>query len=175
MKNRDPLLMAGLVMTYLLMGLTLLVAIFLIAMIPGLFLFSADFGEAVTASGGDSVGAALAASITLLALGATMTIGGFFFFKILSNLIGTVASGSPFTIENSKRLSLMGWISLVFQIATIPVSVLVVFLKDLVPVENLTVDFDFSLTGILLAIVLFILARVFKLGAEMRDDLEGTV
>jgi hypothetical protein len=38
-------------------------------------------------------------------------------------------------------------------------------------------DFDFgvSLGGLLLALTLFILARVFRQGAAMREDLEGTV
>ena len=49
------------------------------------------------------------------------------------------------------------------------------YLGDFVPSENLKVDFDFTLTGLLLAIVLFILARIFRHGVEMREDLEGTV
>jgi hypothetical protein len=32
-----------------------------------------------------------------------------------------------------------------------------------------------SLTGLAVGLVLFILARVFRKGAEMRQDLEGTV
>ena len=43
------------------------------------------------------------------------------------------------------------------------------------PHEELTADIEFSLTGVLLALVLFILARVFRHGAAMREDLEGTV
>jgi hypothetical protein len=31
------------------------------------------------------------------------------------------------------------------------------------------------LSGLLLVLVLFILARVFRVGAAMRDDLEGTI
>jgi hypothetical protein len=34
---------------------------------------------------------------------------------------------------------------------------------------------DFSLSALGLAIVLFVLARVFRQGAAMREDLEGTV
>jgi hypothetical protein len=37
------------------------------------------------------------------------------------------------------------------------------------------VDFGLSFGGVLLALVLFILARVFRKGAEMRAELEGTV
>lgn len=43
-------------------------------------------------------------------------------------------------------------------------------------------DFDlnvggdgFSLTGIMIVLLLFILARVFRRGAAMREDLDGTV
>jgi hypothetical protein len=34
---------------------------------------------------------------------------------------------------------------------------------------------DVPLAGLFLALVLFILARVFREGTRMRDDLEGTV
>ena len=40
---------------------------------------------------------------------------------------------------------------------------------------DFTVDAGFDLTTVLVIVVLFILARVFKHGAQMRDDLEGTV
>ena len=40
---------------------------------------------------------------------------------------------------------------------------------------SISVDADFSTNGLLLALVLFILARVFRTGAKMREDLEGTV
>ena len=36
-------------------------------------------------------------------------------------------------------------------------------------------DFGFDGGGILLILILFILARVFRHGAAMREDLEGTV
>ena len=37
------------------------------------------------------------------------------------------------------------------------------------------VDVGVSLGGVLLALILFVLARVFSQGAAMRDELEGTV
>ena len=43
------------------------------------------------------------------------------------------------------------------------------------PVADLRADFGFSGGGLLLMLVLFILARVFRRGAEMREELEGTV
>ena len=41
--------------------------------------------------------------------------------------------------------------------------------------KDATSDFGITLDGILLAVILFILARVFRQGAAMREDLEGTV
>jgi hypothetical protein len=40
---------------------------------------------------------------------------------------------------------------------------------------DFTTNADFGGGGLLLTLVLFILARVFRKGAEMRADLEGTV
>ena len=40
---------------------------------------------------------------------------------------------------------------------------------------DITIDAGLDIEGILLALILFILARVFRHGARMRDDLEGTV
>ena len=41
--------------------------------------------------------------------------------------------------------------------------------------KDFEANFDISIGGILLPLVLFILARVFRRGAEMREELEGTV
>lgn len=43
------------------------------------------------------------------------------------------------------------------------------------PLEALVSGEDFSLSSLFLSLTLFILARVFRHGAAMRDDLEGTV
>ena len=41
--------------------------------------------------------------------------------------------------------------------------------------DGVTIDAGLDLSGIVLVVVLFILARVFRHGAAMRADLEGTV
>ena len=174
-KPKDPLLATGKIMTILLMGITALVTVILLAVIPALLFNQADFAEAVAAAGGGNVSTALVASVALLLLGALVTAIAFHFFQLLGRIIDTVGNDDPFTAQNAGRLSRMGWIALAFQAASFPIAGLVVYLAELVPSENLSVDYDFSLTGLLLAIVLFILARVFRHGAAMREDLEGTV
>ncbi|MEP5937001.1 MAG: DUF2975 domain-containing protein [Erythrobacter sp.] len=175
LKPKDPLLVAGKVMTTILMALTGLVTIILIGVVPVLLFNQGEFATAVAEAGGDNVGMALAAAILLLAIAALVTAAAFHFFQLLGRIIGTVSAQDPFTSDNAQRLGRMGWIALAFQIASFPIGALAVYLADFVPEENLTIDYEFSLTGLLLAIVLFILARIFRHGAAMREDLEGTV
>lgn len=174
-KPKDPLLAAGKIMTILLMALTGIISVFLLGLIPFMLFNQGDFAATVELADGANVGTALAASVCLLAIGAAITAMAFHFFQLLGRVIDTVSKDDPFTVENAGRLSRMGWIALIFQIATIPVGALVIFLANNVPADNLAIDYDFSLTGLLLAVVLFILARVFRHGAAMREDLEGTV
>ena len=169
------MLTIGKIITIILMVLTAVVALIMIGIIPYLLLNQADFAKIVIEGGGDNIGMALTASILLLLAGAAVTAIAFYFFQLLGRIIDTVGANDPFTIENANRLTRMGWIALVFQIASFPIAALVAYLGDFVPSENLKVDFDFTLTGLLLAIVLFILARIFRHGVEMREDLEGTV
>lgn len=173
-RKSDPLLTAGKVLTIILMGITGLVTVILVGIIPLLLLNQGEFAEIVAEAGG-SFGPALGVTILLLALGAAVVAMAFHFFQLLGRLIDTVSDGDPFTTENAGRLSRMGWIALIFQAASFPIAAMAIYLQDMIPDGNLNLDIDFSLTGVLLAVVLFILARVFRHGAEMRDDLEGTV
>lgn len=175
LKEKDPLLTIGKIMTIILMAMTAVAAVVLIGAIPVLLFNQADFAKAVIESGGENVNMAMTASVVLLLAAAAVAVIAFHFFQLLGKIIDTVGEKNPFTVENSTRLTRMGWIALAFQIASFPIAALVVYLAGLIPNEDLTTDFTFSFTGVLLAIVLFILARVFRHGAEMRSDLEGTV
>lgn len=174
-RPKDPLLAAGKIMTTLLMVLTGIVTVFLIGLIPFLLFNYSDFALTVTEAGKANVATAMAVAIALLLSAAVVTAMAFHFFQLLGRLINTVSEMDPFTQENADRLTRMGWIAFLFQMATFPITAMAAYLGNAVPSENLSVDFDFSLTGVLLAVVLFILARVFRHGAAMREDLEGTV
>jgi hypothetical protein len=118
-----------------------------------------------------------AATIWALAVLPALTAGiavlGFYFMRHLYRIIGTVGEGDPFVPANAQRLSAMGWISVAVHVVAIPLSVISGW------VENVTKDMhfraDLPLSGLFLALVLFILARVFREGTRMREDLEGTV
>lgn len=114
----------------------------------------------------------------VMAIGLAIVVMLFLFFRYLRRIIDTVGNGDPFAPENGDRLARMGWLILGVQLVTIPAAFIGAYLASFADeVENLHISIDggFDAEGILLAIVLFILARVFRHGAAMREDLEGTV
>lgn len=93
----------------------------------------------------------------------------------LGQVIDTVGMGDPFTLENASRLRRMAWLAIAIQLVGIPATLLSTWLTTEMKDDTFEFSTDISLTGFALAIVLFILARVFRTGAEMREELEGTV
>lgn len=109
---------------------------------------------------------AVAVSIVMLTL--------YLFFTLnLSRIVATVGTGDPFQPENADRLDHMAWLTLAVQGCMIALAPMVAVIASRLDEGHGNLDVSFS--GFLLALVLFILARVFRRGAEMRDDLEGTV
>jgi len=92
--------------------------------------------------------------------------------ELLAEILATVAAGDPFIAENGERLRRMGFALLVYQLGDLALGVIDHWL-DLLGAD--TVPWFPSLGGWLVVLLLFVLARVFAVGAAMRDDLEGTV
>lgn len=117
--------------------------------------------------------------VGLLFIGLVVVVLLFVFFGTLRTIISTVGEGDPFAPANADRLSLMGWLMLGVQLALIPATALAIqlaqYADEMGEDVHFTIDGGLDLTGILLVIILFILARVFRHGAAMREDLEGTV
>lgn len=93
----------------------------------------------------------------------------------LARIIDTVGEGDPFIMDNAVRLNRMAWLALAVQIVSIPAALLGGWAEMNLEAGTFEFDSDISLTGLALALLLFILARVFREGARMRDELEGTV
>jgi len=101
----------------------------------------------------------------------------FVFFGKMRALIESASKGDPFIPDNARRLNAMAWLLLSSQVLTVMVGELRVFAFSLIDPQSKS-TFDISpndLAGFLIVLVLFILARVFRHGAAMREDLEGTV
>ncbi len=97
---------------------------------------------------------------------------GIAFIRTLTRIIGSVGEGDPFQPENADRLSRMGWIALALQGCNLVLVPVVGVIAERIGEGN---GVDVSLDSLVLALVLFILARVFRHGTALRDDLEGTV
>jgi len=74
----------------------------------------------------------------------------------------------------------MAWLTLAMQLVTFPIGALAVWLgAEMTKLGAHTkiddLDMGISGNGLLLMLILFILARVFRQGAAMRAELEGTV
>lgn len=109
-------------------------------------------------------------------LGAVAFALTFLFLRHLRRMIDSVADGHPFDPVNADRLRQMAWLSVATQIVTIPMTKLVIWFDAMPQKPNVHHDSDgISIGAILLTLVLFVLARVFRTGAEMQEDLEGTV
>jgi hypothetical protein len=97
------------------------------------------------------------------------------FVVFLRRIVDSVGAGDPFAPENAVRLARMGWMALGVFALSIPLGILSAWIESVTEAGSLDIDFDGGGSGIVLALTLFILARVFRQGAAMREDLEGTV
>ncbi len=91
----------------------------------------------------------------------------------LRHVVPSVDPGDPFIAENADRLRRMGWLVLWIQVVAVPIELGARRAPKLTDVGFS--EFGASGAGFALVLTLFILARVFRLGSEMRADLEGTV
>lgn len=130
--------------------------------------------EGRTALTGTDVAILTAFVAGLAALVALLT----YFMRLLWQIVTSVGEGDPFVPENADRLSRMAWAMVGIWI--VGLGVVLAGLRAEGSYTDATHTFDVMFDGIdvgsiLLVLVLFILARVFRHGAAMREDLEGTV
>ena len=114
--------------------------------------------------------------VALLGLGIAMAILGFFFFRLLRRIVDSVSEGDPFIPINADRLRSMGWLSLGLQALIMMATPLMIWFDALPAKPNVHHgDSGFSIGALVTALLLFVLARVFRVGSQMREELEGTV
>lgn len=106
-------------------------------------------------------------------------IGIIAFFSQLHAIVKSVAAGDPFNAANAKRLALMGWMAL--AVWAIDLALIAYDITDsdeadmTILIGEYSGDLFEQVIGFAVPLTLFILARVFRHGAAMREDLEGTV
>lgn len=93
-------------------------------------------------------------------------------FSRLLAILATVRAGDPFVVANADRLQRIGWALFAIQLLDLGFGGIVLAL-DRIGVDHATWVPGF--TGWIGVAMLFVLARVFRVGAAMRDDLAMTV
>lgn len=162
----DGLLIAAKVLLYVLLAGLILA---FVASIVGLVSYLASQGTALLVSPLDPVWRPV--SRLLIALVALDTVTGV--VLRLMALIDSVEDGEAFALANADRLewiggAVIGLMALGFFARTIGV----VVRGD---INGFPIGIDPAPGGVAIALLLFILARVFRKGAEIQNDLEGTV
>ena len=101
------------------------------------------------------------------------------FIRQLRAIVGTVDKGDPFLPDNAARLARMGWYALGIQMCEFIGQPLTAaygkYASGLTWGISASGGQHVSLAPLGFAVTLFILARVFRKGTEMREELEGTV
>ena len=93
-------------------------------------------------------------------------------FTRLIALLRDAAEVRAFSELNAKRLMIVGWALLVVNILDLVFGQISIWASE---ASGEYFGWTFSLTGWFAVLLLFLLARVFREGAAMREDLEGTV
>lgn len=175
----DPLLLAGKILVILGQALMALAIAALLIALPVLWLNLGNIAAEIQTEFPGAAPFPIGAISGVIAIACIMAGLMFFFFRKIMHIIQTVGEGDPFAPENAGRLSAMAWAMLAVQLLAIPLGGLALYVARIVDEygehADITIDAGLDLSGIIMVVTLFILARVFRHGAAMRDDLEGTV
>ena len=175
-RPKDPLLAIARVVTWFFIVVLAIVCLAMLVAAPIVaFNNAAVIGE--LSKEGVKVGSEVTFVIVMVLLGiAGLMALAVWFLRLLLRIVDSVGEGDPFAPVNAVRLNRMAWLSLGGYLAAIPVGAMVMWLASVAKEAHADVQTDLDLGGsLLLPLVLFILARVFRHGAAMREELEGTV
>jgi hypothetical protein len=93
---------------------------------------------------------------------------------LVGRIVESASAGDPFVVKNAERLNGIGLLMLAIQVVGLVAHVMVDALPKAIH-AHLNFGFELSLSGLLSALLVFVLAQIFRHGAQMRDELEGTV
>ena len=176
-KPKDTLLTFGKIFVLILQGICAVAGVVMLLLIPIVILTSQGmmtefFEPGETPDFAKQPSLSVVLSLLLTAFATTM----FFFFGKMRAIIKSVGEGDAFIPVNAQRLNMMAWLLLAVEILTVLIGAMRAHLAEAMGWPMTGSSFRiYDLDGLLMVITLFILARVFKHGAAMREDLEGTV
>lgn len=119
-----------------------------------------------------AVGQAVTVVRLMLVIGTAAALALHPLLASLLRIVATVEIGDPFVDANATRLMRIGWALLVLQLLDLCLGALG---RWIVALRLDWTGWTPSLGGWLAVAMVFVLARVFRIGARMRDDLAATV
>ncbi len=137
------------------------------------FYWTEALAEITTANPGLDPANLLPLLLVIFALGILLMGLIWTIMRRLLAIIDSVEDGNPFMRANAVRLKAIGWMMVAVQIIGLPLAVAAGKAADMFGESDTGIDF--SLNGVLAILLVFILAGIFERGAEMREELEGTV
>lgn len=172
MSNPDTLALSRKVLRVL-TWLNLVVGVLILGLLVTSVVVAGPVMRALTA-GNPQANAALFMGMRLVALLGLCAIVVVHFVLIwIRAIVDTVSVGNPFVMANAERLQKIAWAVLVLQVMHHAVGAIAASVST--PGAPFDVNWSFSLTPWVAVMLLFVLARVFEQGAQMREELEGTV
>lgn len=172
-RPHSPALGAAHILIRILRALNLVTGVMLIVAVPASFLFEPQFFEFFSKRPPRIDPTWLVPVLrTWMVLALAMVAAVNILLSRLLAMVETVRAGDPFVAENAVRLQTIAWCALATQLLHLTFGVM----AATVNAAGSNVDWNFSgFTGWLAVVLLFVLARVFEEGTQMRDDLERMI
>jgi hypothetical protein len=170
---RDPLLIIAKAVIWFILGVLAFAGIIVAICVPGILIVGPEFVEAAELEGLSMGTRGLIA--VLLACIAGLLYLAWRFFRAMLAIVHSVSEGDPFIPANADRLTAMAWMMLAINVAVLPLALLGGHIAQITGDAIIKGELNFDTSGLILVLTPFILARVFRHGAAMREDLEGTV
>ena len=170
----DRLLFFTRLLLTLLMAMTIFAAVSALLTLPILYFRYARVSADMAASG---IRPESIPWVVMMVLGGVLlSVLAFFFLRHLRRIVDSVSDGDPFVPINADRLRHMAWLAIAMQVVLIAITPTILWFDALPHKRNIHHGSSgLSFAALVLAMLLFILARVFRVGTAMRDELEGTV
>ena len=171
---KDPLLNTTRVVLYIILGIVGFAGVVLALASAGLPLWWTDALAAITRENPKVSPDGLLPLLLVLFAGVMVILGLVWtVVRKLIAIVATVSDGDPFVRANAIRLRFIGWLLIAIELGGIPLALLASRVADRFGDND--VNYEISVSGLLAILMTFVLARVFQRGAEMREELEGTV
>lgn len=177
-RPKDALLRFGQVLALILQAICAVAGIIALLLVPIALLAGQDMLPGSLGLNDLPIIEASPAAVVGIVLSMAVSLGALFlFFGKMRAIIRSAREGDPFVPENARRLNAMAWLILAHEFAAVIIGELRLYLVNIVDEQGgHTIDYNlYDLDGLLVVLVLFMLARVFRHGAAMREDLEATV